>query len=140
MRQEYTDLKDLFADFDPEVSDGAIFMSRLEKKLEAIEQVRRMQEARVRRYRIATLVAFVVGLVTGGALLAVVMGMPADPLVFTFDTHLSHMLVFELDRRIVALVVFSLLLAAGTVALQNVLMDLSVYSHGKKFPACFPRE
>lgn len=59
------ELKDLFANYRPMLSDNAEFMQTIEKKLEAVEYVKRYNAAAKRRSRIALAVAFVLGGVAG---------------------------------------------------------------------------
>ncbi|MBR3115572.1 MAG: hypothetical protein IKH47_07345, partial [Bacteroidaceae bacterium] len=49
-------IEELFADFHPELNDNGRFMASLNRKLDAIEYIKKMQEAQLRRYRLVIMV------------------------------------------------------------------------------------
>ena len=59
-------LEELFLAQKPTFDDSADFMAALNKRLDAVEYVKQHQEATIRRYRMAMVAAFVVGIVIGG--------------------------------------------------------------------------
>ena len=63
-------LEELFLAQKPHFDDNADFMAALTRRLDAVEYVRRHQEATIRRYKIAMVVAFVIGVVSGAISLA----------------------------------------------------------------------
>lgn len=69
-------LEQIFAGYQPDLGDSGEFMAALERRLEAVEYIRQMQEAQVRRYRMMVVAALVAGLVLGGGLTAVVLMLP----------------------------------------------------------------
>ncbi len=76
MMKKDTTLEEIFAGFQPDLGDGSEFMAALDRKLEAVEYVRKVQEAQVRRYRMMMVAALVVGLVLGSGLTAAVLLLP----------------------------------------------------------------
>lgn len=58
-------LKDLFRDFQPELSSSDLFMSRLQKSMEAVEFVKRHDRALRRRTRAAVAIAALCGFAMG---------------------------------------------------------------------------
>lgn len=58
-------LKELFKSYNPKLSPGARFMARLERNMEAVEEIKRQVVARRRCNSIAVVVASLVGFVTG---------------------------------------------------------------------------
>lgn len=58
-------LKELFSGFEPELSPDSQFMSRLQRRMEAVELVKTHSAALRRRNKIAVVVAAVSGFVTG---------------------------------------------------------------------------
>ena len=71
-------LKELFLAQKPHFDDNADFMAALTQRLDAVEYVRQHQEATLRRYKLAMVAAFVVGIVSGAVTMAFVLSMPAD--------------------------------------------------------------
>lgn len=67
---EYNDIEDnkiqnLFADFQPPLSSRTAFMAKLQKRMDAVEEVRCYNEALKRRYRTAVAVASLCGFACG---------------------------------------------------------------------------
>lgn len=76
-------LEELFLAARPTFDDGDAFIARLEKRLDAVEYLKQHEEACLRRYRYAMLAAFVLGVILGGGVIAVMLAMPAEqPLSF----------------------------------------------------------
>ncbi len=65
MDMEDDKLKELFKSYNPKLSPGARFMARLERNMEAVEEIKRQVVARRRCNSIAVVVASLVGFVTG---------------------------------------------------------------------------
>ena len=78
------DLEELFLAQKPHFDDNEDFMASLNKRLEAVEYLKQHQEASIRRYKMAMVVAFVVGIISGGATIAYVLSTPAEVPLFTF--------------------------------------------------------
>lgn len=73
MKEEYNDdreLRQLFDDFHPKITDGKDFMEQLERRMDAIEWVNRMQVKEKKRTRRAMFCAFGGGLAVGCVLYA----------------------------------------------------------------------
>lgn len=60
-----TALEEMFARYQPDLGDSDKYMEAFSKKLEAVEYVKRYQEAQVRRRRKQLVVAFAMGVLTG---------------------------------------------------------------------------
>ena len=58
-------LKDLLADYHPQLSDDRTFMERLQRQLELIEEVKAYQRAERRKNKLMSLKLLVVGVVLG---------------------------------------------------------------------------
>ena len=58
-------LKDLLADYHPQLSDDNAFMQRLQRQMELIEEVKAYQRAESRRNKLTSLKLLVVGVVLG---------------------------------------------------------------------------
>ena len=83
------DLKDLFADYRPQMTDGDEFMRTIEKKLEAVEYVKRYNAVSRRRSRLALAAAFVLGGALGCLTMTMFGSLPHidihNPLVYIWD-------------------------------------------------------
>ncbi len=69
-------LEELFLAQKPHFEDNDAFMASLTKRLDAVEYIKQYQEATLRRYKMAMVVAFVAGII-GGAV-----GMVFLPIIF----------------------------------------------------------
>ena len=58
-------LKDLLADYHPQLSDDNTFMQRLQRQMELIEEVKAYQRAESRKNKLTSLKRLVVGVVLG---------------------------------------------------------------------------
>ena len=58
-------LKDLLADYHPQLSDDNAFMQRLQRQMELIEEVKAYQRAETRKNKLMSLKLLVVGVVLG---------------------------------------------------------------------------
>lgn len=74
---EDDNIKKLFADFAPSLSSDSLFMAQLERRMQAVEMVKRHTAARHRASRIAVVVAAVAGFAMG-ALLSLFLPLLAD--------------------------------------------------------------
>ena len=77
-------LEELFLAQKPTFDDSADFMAALNKRLDAVEYVKQHQEATIRRYRMAMVAAFVVGIVIGGFAVGYLLLAPINTPLFTF--------------------------------------------------------
>ena len=75
---EDKEIEKLFRTSTPQFDDSRDFMARLGKRLEAVEYIKKHQEATLRRHKMAMVAAFVVGIISGGVTIGVVNGMTLD--------------------------------------------------------------
>ncbi len=61
------DLTQWFADYRPDLTEKAVFLEKLERRLDAVEYVKQMQARQIRRYKVVAVVALVVGIAGGFA-------------------------------------------------------------------------
>ncbi|MDE7118453.1 MAG: hypothetical protein K2O61_07420, partial [Bacteroidaceae bacterium] len=71
-------LEELFLARQPHFDDNDAFMASLAKRLDAVEFIKQYQEATIHRYKMAMVVAFVVGIISGGVSMAFLLSTPAD--------------------------------------------------------------
>ena len=82
-------LEELFLTQKPHFDDHDVFMADLTKRLDAVEFIRQHQEASVRRYKMAMVAAFIVGIVSGAVTMVFILSTPADVPLFTFHFETS---------------------------------------------------
>ena len=112
-------IEELFADFHPELSDNDRFMASLNRKLDAIEYIKKMQEAQLRRYRLAITVTLGLALAAGLALFLVINALPEGVKLFSFDTNFPPLAFIEQNSRMITLTIIALLIGGGIIAISD---------------------
>ena len=124
MMEKDNTLEDIFQNFNPELNDNAVFMQRLNRKLEAIEYLKQVQERQIRRYRYAVLAAFVMGIIGGGSFFTFMLYHPEVISMFTFKTDLP-ILSFIVENSYPFLLSFiALLMGFAIISTVNLLQEL----------------
>ena len=117
-------LEELFLAQQPHFDDNADFMAALTRRLDAVEYVRRHQEATIRRYKIAMVAAFVVGVVSGAISLAFVLSLPADMPLFTVHVQSGFLLWLAENSRVILSTVLALLMSLGLMSIISNVSDI----------------
>ncbi len=117
-------LEELFLAHRPQFDDQADFMAELTRRLDAVEYVRQHQEATIRRYKMAMVAAFVVGIVSGAATLAFVLSMPADVPLFTVHVQSGMLLWLADNARTISATVLALLMCLGLMSIVSNVHDI----------------
>ena len=117
-------LEELFLAQKPHFDDNADFMSALNRRLDAVEYVRQHQEATIRRYKMAMVVTFVVGVVSGAITLAFVLSMPADMPLFTVHMQSRILIWLAENSRIILATALAMLLSLGMMSIISNLHDI----------------
>ena len=117
-------LEQLFLAQTPKFDDKAEFMARLTKRLDAVEYIRQYQEATLRRYKMAMVVAFVVGIISGAATIGFLLSTPADVPLFTFQVQTGFLLWLAQNSRIITATALCLLMTVGIVSIYNNVTDI----------------
>lgn len=117
-------LEELFLSQTPQFDDSAAFMAKLTKRLEAVEYIRQHQESVIRRYKMATVAAFVVGLISGAIMIAFVLSMPADVPLFTFDVDSDILLWLSANYRFITTAVLGLLMSLALTSIIGNVQDI----------------
>ncbi len=128
-------LEELFLTQAPHFDDNADFMARLTKRLDAVEYIRQYQEATIRRYKMATVAAFVVGIVSGAISIAFVLSMPTDVPLFTIDVHSDILLWLVDNSRLITTAALALLMSFGIASIIAEPMNYDNYSRIRRIPA-----
>ena len=117
-------LEELFLAQKPQFNDSEEFMASLEKRLEAVEFIKRHQEATIRRYKMAMVAAFVVGIVSGGVTIAFLLSAPAAIPLFSFQTHVVLLSWLAENARSIVAAALALLMAFGLISIFNNIQDI----------------
>ena len=118
-------LEDLFLAQKPQFDDKDAFMASLTKRLDAVEYIKQHQEATLRRYKMAVVVAFLAGLIVGGGAISYLLLSPTNVPVFKFDTHHIFFLEWLCDNsRLFTVTVISLLMTVGIISFIGNIQEL----------------
>ena len=117
-------LEELFLAQKPTFDDKADFMATVTRRLDAVEFVRQHQEASLRRYKLAMVAAFVVGIVSGAVTMAFVLSMPTDVPLFTLSVESSILLWVAENSRIIATTTLALLMSFGIMSIISNVQDI----------------
>ena len=118
-------LEELFLANKPQFDDKEAFMTSLTKRLDAVEYIKQYQEATIRRYKMAVVVAFFAGLVVGGIAIAYLLASPSDSPLFNFDTHNIYFLEWLCgNSRIITVSAISLLMTVGITSFIGNIQEL----------------
>lgn len=117
-------LEELFLAQKPTFDDKADFMATVIRRLDAVEFVRQHQEASLRRYKLAMVAAFVVGIVSGAVTMAFVLSMPTDVPLFTLSVESSILLWVAENSRIIATTTLALLMSFGIMSIFSNVQDI----------------
>ena len=110
-------LEELFLAQKPHFDDHDAFMTNLTKRLDAVEYIHQHQEATIRRYKMAMIAAFVVGIISGAVTMAFILSMPADVPLFTFRVQTGFLLWFAEYSRPIAATALALVMTLGLLSI-----------------------
>ena len=117
-------LEELFLAQKPQVDDKEAFMASLTKRLDAVEYIKQYQEATIRRYKMAVVVAFIAGLIVGGIAIAYILSTPMDIPVVSFKTQFTLLQWLIDNSRIITVTVISLLMTFGITSFIGNIQEL----------------
>ena len=122
-------LEELFLTQKPTFDDKADFMATVTRRLDAVEFVRQHQEATLRRYKLAMVAAFVVGIVSGAVTMAFVLSTPTDVPLFTLSIESSILLWIAEHPRVIATTALALLMSFGIMSILSNVQDILAIRH-----------
>lgn len=122
-------LEELFLAQKPAFGDNTEFVARLTKRLDAVEYVKQHQEATLRRYKLAMVAAFVVGIISGAVTIVFVLSTPADVPLFTLKVQNSWLLWLAENSRIIVATALALLMSLGIISVVNNVVDIMNMRH-----------
>lgn len=117
-------LEELFLAQKPHFDDHDIFMADLTKRLDAVEFIHQHQEATIRRYKMAMLAAFVVGIISGAITMAFILSTPADVPLFTFQVQTSFLLWLAQNSRLITVAALALVMTFGMMSIVSNVQDI----------------
>ncbi len=117
-------LEELFLAQKPQFDDHAAFMARLNRRLDAVEFVKQHQEAVIRRYRMAMVVTFVVGIICGGVSVMWLLSSPLNVPLFTFSVQIDWLMWFAENSRLIIAGALSLFMTLSIISIINNVMEI----------------
>ena len=117
-------LEEIFLTQKPHFDDHDAFMANLTKRLDAVEFIRQHQEAAIRRYKMAMVAAFVVGIVSGAITMAFILSTPTDVPLFTFHLQTSFFIWFAENSRPIAATALALVMTLGMMSIISNVQDI----------------
>lgn len=117
-------LEDLFLAQKPQFDDSEAFMASLNKRLDAVEYVKQHQEATIRRYKMAVVIAFIVGIISGAITIAYILSMPTEVHLINFQMETGVLSWFAANSRLLTATFLSLLITLGLISVINNIRDI----------------
>lgn len=117
-------LEELFLAQKPQFDDNAAFMARLNRRLDAVEFVKQHQEAVIRRYRMAMVVTFVVGIVCGGVSVMWLLSSPLNVPLFTFSVQIDWLMWLAENSRLIIAGALSIFMTLAVLSVINNVMEI----------------
>ena len=118
------DLEDLFLAQKPQFDDSEAFMASLNKRLDAAEYIKQHQEATIRHYKMALVVAFVVGIISGAVTIVFLLSTPAEVPLFTFRVETGWLSWLAANSRVITTTALSLLITIGLISIISNIQDI----------------
>lgn len=118
------DLEELFLQQKPVFDDHDVFMASVIKRLDAVEYIKQHQEATIRRYKMAMVAAFVVGIISGAVTIMYVLSSPVEIPLFDFHVKTGFFLWLAQNSRIITATALALLMSLGLVSLINNIQEI----------------
>ena len=117
-------LEDLFLAQKPHFDDSDAFMASLTKRLDAVEYIKQHQEATIRRYKMAVVVAFIAGIISGAIAITYILSTPMDVPVFTFRNQFFLLQWLSVNSRFITAAAVSLLMTVGIIAFVSNIQEV----------------
>ena len=117
-------LEDLFLAQKPQFDDSEAFMASLNKRLDAVEYIKQHQEATIRRYKMALVVAFVVGIISGAVTIVYMLSTPVGVPLFTFQVESGVLSWLAANSRILTSTALSFLITLGLISIIGNIQDI----------------
>ena len=122
-------LEELFLANKPQFDDSDAFMASLTKRLDAVEYIKQHQEAAIRRYKMAVVIAFIAGIVSGIIAMTYILSTPMDVPVFTFKNQYFLLQWLSENSRLITVSAISLLMTVGITSFFGNIQELMSMRH-----------
>ena len=117
-------LEELFQAQKPHFDDSAEFMEKLTKRLDAVEFVKQYQERTLRRYKMAMVAVFIVGIISGGISTWWLLSTPANEPLFNLNVQTGFLVWLAQNSRLLAATGLSLLMTLGVCSVISNIMEI----------------
>ena len=117
-------LEELFLTQKPQFDDSDAFMASLNRRLDAVEYLKQYQEATIRRYKMAMVATFVIGIISGAAGILFLLATPVNVPLFTFRMHSVFLQWLSENSRILVAIALSLLMGFGLISIIANIQDI----------------
>lgn len=117
-------LEELFQAQKPHFDDSAEFMEKLTKRLDAVEFVKQYQERTLRRYKMAMVAVFIVGIISGGISTWWLLSTPANEPLFNLNVQTGFLVWLAQNSRFLAATGLSLLMTLGVCSVISNIMEI----------------
>ena len=129
-------LEELFLAQKPHFEDSDAFMASLTRRLDAVEYIKQHQEATIRRYKMAMVLALVAGIISGAITMAFILSTPIDVPLFSFygsksDNRIVAGLLLWLSEnsRLMTAALLSLMMPLGFISIMNNIQEIKAMRH-----------
>jgi len=117
-------LEDLFLAQKPQFDDSDAFMASLTRRLDAVEYLKQYQEATIRRYKMAMVATFVIGIISGAVGITFLLAAPANVPLFTFHMNSVILQWLSENSRMIVAIILSLLMSFGLISIIANVQDI----------------
>lgn len=125
-------LEELFLAHKPQFDDEVDFMAALDKRLDAVEYIKQHQEATLRRYKIAMVAAFIVGIISSATTITFLLSTPPSVPLYSFSIQIGWLMWLSENSRMITATVLALFMSFGIISVfSNVQEILSMRSRLK---------
>lgn len=125
-------LEELFLAHKPQYDDEIDFMVALNKRLDAVEYIKQHQEATLRRYKIAMVAAFIVGIISSATTITFLLSTPPSVPLYSFSIQIGWLMWLSENSRMITATVLALFMSFGIISVfSNVQEILSMRSRLK---------
>ena len=124
MTEKDDTLKELFRKFDPELKDDATFMTQLNRRLEAVEYLKTIQDRQLRHYRYAIVAAFAMGIGCGSGLFYFLLKHPVTIPPLSFNIQIPLLATLVENSNMILLSMLALLISYAIISTVNLLQKV----------------
>ena len=117
-------LENLFKGFNPTMSSEQAFMNKLNRKLEAVEYIKQMQEQQAKRQRYTMLVAIILCTIISTAVIAL---MQSESLVLSgisFSLRAVPYMLSSENLRAISIIILSFSVSAAMIAIISIWYEI----------------